>query len=94
MVEIKATPIKVNVTNFKTNFNDNKVGTIQSVLSGIAAGLIDIPKGAFSLGASLMDIGFGTDNASQIESFLMILLRLMKKQRQQQLVKLHVLLQI
>ena len=67
MVEIKATPIKVNVTNFKTNFNDNKVGTIQSVLSGIAAGLIDIPKGAFSLGASLMDIGFGTDNASQIE---------------------------
>ena len=69
MVEIKATPIKVNVTNFKTNFNDNKVGTIQSVLSGIAAGLIDIPKGAFSLGASLMDIGFGTDNAAQVESF-------------------------
>tara|TARA_A100001515_G_scaffold44379_1_gene34917 strand:+ start:1087 stop:5055 length:3969 start_codon:yes stop_codon:yes gene_type:complete len=69
MVEIKATPIKVNVSNFKTNFNDNKVGTIQSVLSGIAAGLIDIPKGAFSLGASLMDMGFGTDNAAQVESF-------------------------
>ena len=69
MVEIKTTPIKVNVSDFNTNFNDNKVGTIQSVLSGIAAGLIDIPKGAFSLGASLMDMGFGTNNAAQVESF-------------------------
>ena len=35
----------------------------------MAAGLVDLPKGAFSLGASLMDMGFGTNNAAQVESF-------------------------
>ena len=48
---------------------DNQVGTFQSVLSGIGAGLIDIPKGAFSLGASLLDLGLGTNSAAQVESF-------------------------
>ena len=47
----------------------NKVGTIQSLLSGIAAGLIDIPKGAFTLGASLMDLGMGSNNASKVENW-------------------------
>ena len=69
MVEIKKTPLKLNSTGLSSTFDNNKVGTIQSVLSGIAAGLIDIPKGAFSLGASLMDMGFGTNNAAQVESF-------------------------
>ena len=36
---------------------NNKVGTIESMLSGVASGLIAIPKGFFSLGASLMDLG-------------------------------------
>ena len=49
--------------------SDDKVGTIQSLLSGIAAGLIDIPKGAFTLGASLMDLGMGTNNAARVESY-------------------------
>jgi hypothetical protein len=47
----------------------NKIGNIQSVLAGIAAGVIDIPKGAFSLGASLMDLGLGTSTAAKVENF-------------------------
>ena len=48
---------------------NSKVGNIQAVLAGIAAGVIDIPKGAFSLGASLMDLGLGTSTAAKVESF-------------------------
>ena len=48
---------------------DNEVGTIQSMLAGIGAGIIDIPKGAFSLGASLVDLGLGTNHAAKIEKF-------------------------
>ena len=40
---------------FQSAENNNKVGTIESMLSGVASGLIAIPKGLFSLGASLMD---------------------------------------
>jgi len=47
----------------------NKIGNIQSVLAGVAAGIIDIPKGAFSLGASLMDLGLGTSTAAKVENF-------------------------
>jgi hypothetical protein len=48
---------------------NSKIGNIQAVLAGIAAGVIDIPKGAFSLGASLMDLGLGTSTAAKVESF-------------------------
>jgi len=48
---------------------DNEVGTIQSMLAGIGAGIIDIPKGAFSLGASLVDLGLGTNHAAKVEKF-------------------------
>ena len=34
---------------------DSTVSTFQSILSGIGSGLIQIPKGAFSLGATLYD---------------------------------------
>ena len=33
--------------------SNNKVGTLESILSGVASGLIAIPKGIFSLGATL-----------------------------------------
>ena len=33
--------------------SNNKIGTIESMLSGVASGLIAIPKGFFSLGASI-----------------------------------------
>jgi hypothetical protein len=59
------------MTNFGgiSERSNDKVGTIQSLLSGIAAGIIDIPKGAFTLGASLMDLGLGSNNAAKVESF-------------------------
>ena len=47
----------------------NRVGTIESVLSGIVSGLIAIPKGAFSLGATLIDLGAGTNKAAEVEQF-------------------------
>ena len=37
--------------------DNNKVGTFESILAGIGSGLIGIPKGLFSLGATLMDLG-------------------------------------
>ena len=42
---------------------DSTVSTFQSILSGIGSGLISIPKGAFSLGATLYDLGAGTNKA-------------------------------
>mgnify|MGYP003133293747 CR=1 FL=1 len=51
------------------NIGDNEIGTIQSMLAGIGAGIIDIPKGAFSLGASLVDLGLGTSHAAKVEKF-------------------------
>ena len=54
---------------FSGAVGNNKVGNIQAVLAGIAAGVIDIPKGAFSLGASLMDLGLGTSTAAKVENF-------------------------
>ena len=46
---------------------NSRVGMFESILSGIGAGILDIPRGAFSLGASLMDLGAGTDTAADIE---------------------------
>jgi len=48
---------------------ENEVGTITSVLAGIGSGLIKIPEGLFSLGASLIDLGAGTNTAAKVESF-------------------------
>ena len=40
---------------------NNRVGVLESVLSGVASGLIAIPKGSFSLGATLMDLAIDRD---------------------------------
>ena len=45
------------------------ISTIQSVLAGIGSGIIAIPKGFFSLGATLMDLGAGTNKAAEVEKF-------------------------
>ena len=38
--------------------NENqKIGTIESILAGVGSGLLAIPKGFFSLGATLLDLG-------------------------------------
>ena len=47
----------------------NKVGIIESMLSGVASGLIAIPKGFFSLGASLMDLGVNSGKAAAVEQW-------------------------
>ena len=48
---------------------DNTVSTFQSILAGVGSGLIQIPKGAFSLGATLYDLGAGTNKAAEIEKY-------------------------
>ena len=48
---------------------NNSVGTIESMLSGVASGLIAIPKGFFSLGASLMDLGVNSGKAAAVEKW-------------------------
>jgi hypothetical protein len=48
---------------------NNKVGTIESVLAGIGSGLISIPKGFFSLGATLMDLGVDEGRAAKVEQY-------------------------
>jgi hypothetical protein len=45
------------------------ISTLQSVLAGIGSGIIQIPKGFFSLGATLMDLGAGTNKAAEVEKF-------------------------
>jgi hypothetical protein len=54
---------------FKNAESNNKVGTIESMLSGIASGLIGIPKGFFSLGASIMDLGVNSGKAADVEAW-------------------------
>jgi len=48
---------------------NNEVSWYTSGLSGIASGLIKVPEGVFSLGAELIDLGFDTDTAAQVEIF-------------------------
>ena len=63
---LKPTPLSNNLSSTERN---NKVGVMESMLSGIASGLIAIPKGFFSLGASLMDLGANTGKAAAVEQF-------------------------
>ena len=49
--------------------SNNKVGTFESMLAGIGSGLIAIPKGLFSLGASLMDLGVDSGKAAKVEAW-------------------------
>ena len=48
---------------------NNEISTFESVLAGLGSGLIQIPKGLFSLGATLMDMGAGTNKAAQVEKW-------------------------
>ena len=49
--------------------SSNKIGVFHSMLAGIGSGLIAIPKGLFSLGASLMDLGANTGKAAEVEKW-------------------------
>jgi len=48
---------------------ENKVSQIESILAGVGSGLIQIPKGIFSLGATLMDLGADTNKAAAVEQW-------------------------
>ena len=45
------------------------IGTLQSIFAGLGSGLIQIPKGAMSLGASVYDLINDTDKAAEIEKY-------------------------
>jgi hypothetical protein len=49
---------------------DSGVSQSHSILSGLASGLIEIPKGGFSLALNLYDLGAGTDTALQFENLV------------------------
>ena len=49
--------------------SNQKVGQIESILSGVASGLIAIPKGFFSLGGTLLDLGVDKNRAARVEAF-------------------------
>jgi hypothetical protein len=56
----------IDVTDEK---EDKEVGTIRSILSGVASGLFKIPEGVVSLGANLIDLGANTNTAASVEKF-------------------------
>ena len=47
----------------------SQIGTMHSMLAGVGSGIIQIPKGLFSLGATLMDLGAGTNKAAEVEKY-------------------------
>ena len=74
-------------TTLGKTLDNQKVGTIESVLSGVASGLIQIPKGFFSLGATLMDLGVDQGRAAKVEQFFDDLTEFDEKAELQQLVE-------
>ena len=48
---------------------DEDVGFFESALAGVATGLWNIPKGVFSLGATLFDLVADTNTAKGIEEW-------------------------
>jgi len=74
-----------NIFDYQTSTADsnNKVGTIESMLSGVASGLIGIPKGFFSLGASIMDLGVNSGKAADVEAWFDNLTQFDEKAEQQ-----------
>ena len=48
---------------------DEEVGLVTSALAGVYTGLWNIPKGFFSLGAEVLDLGLGTETAASVEKF-------------------------
>ena len=48
---------------------NNEISTLTSIFAGIGSGLFKIPEGFVSLGASLMDLGAGTNKAQEVEEW-------------------------
>ena len=63
--------IKLDVSKYVDTAEDsNKIGVFHSMLAGVGSGLIAIPKGLFSLGASIMDLGVNTGKAAEVEKMV------------------------
>jgi len=48
---------------------DDSASNIGTFMAGIGSGLFKIPEGIVSLGATLIDLGAGTDTATEVEDF-------------------------
>ena len=48
---------------------DDSPSNIGTFMAGIGSGFFKIPEGIVSLGATLIDLGAGTDTASEVEEF-------------------------
>ena len=57
------------ITVGKFSGDTDRVGTLESIFAGVVSGAIAIPKGFFSLGATLIDLGAGTNKAAEVEAF-------------------------
>ena len=62
----KASNGQLDLTN-EEDYSD--ISVLQSMLAGVGSGLIAIPKGFASLGASLMDLGADTNKAAEVEKY-------------------------
>ena len=61
----------LNNTDLLPAEENNEVSTIASIFAGVGSGLIDIPKGLFSLGASIYDLTNDTNKAAKIEAIVL-----------------------
>ena len=59
----------VNPTQLNDAENNNDVSTSASILAGVGSGLIKIPEGVVSLGATIMDLGGDSNYAAQVEKW-------------------------
>ena len=53
----------------QTEVKEKDPSTFLSIMAGLGSGLFKIPEGLFSLGASLIDLGAGTNKAADVEEF-------------------------
>jgi len=58
-----------NKTSLEEPEDKDKPGLVTAVGAGVASGLIKIPEGFVSLGADLIDLGFDTNIATEVENF-------------------------
>ena len=53
----------------RESYEADDVSGVGSFMAGIGSGLFKIPEGVVSLGATLIDLGAGTDTATEVEEF-------------------------
>ena len=62
--------LQENETNLRPDADEySDIGTLQSIFAGVGSGLIQLPKGVMSLGASVYDLINDTNKAAEIEKY-------------------------